>query len=137
MRHGLDLIEIAPNAQPPVCRIMDYGKFRYEQKKKTKEAAKKSKQTEIKHIRLRPNIGAHDVDFKLRKAIKFLENGDKVKFNLIFRGPELRHKDIGRQQLQRFIDGCAEVSQVDLAPRMEGRQMTMLLRPKSYTQTAD
>lgn len=131
MGYGLDLIEVAPNADPPVCRIMDYGKFRYEQQKKAKEAAKKSKSTEIKSIRVRPNTDDHDIEFKLRKAIEFLQDGNKVKFNVIFRGPELRHKEIGRQQLQRFIDGAAEVAQVDVAPRMEGRQMTMMLRPKS------
>ena len=131
MRYGMDLIEVAPNADPPVCRIMDYGKFRYEQQKKAKESVKKSSQNELKSLRVRPNIGEHDINFKIRKAIKFLENGHKVKFNVIFRGPELRHKHIGRQQLQHFIDGCAEVSAVDIPPRMEGRQMTMLLRPKS------
>lgn len=131
MRYGMDLIEVAPNADPPVCRIMDYGKFRYERQKKAKEAVKKSSQNELKSLRVRPNIGEHDINFKIRKAIKFLENGHKVKFNVIFRGPELRHKHIGRQQLQHFIDGCAEVSAVDIPPRMEGRQMTMLLRPKS------
>ena len=135
MRRGLDLIEIAPNAKPPVCRIMDYGKFRYEQQKKAKEAAKKSSHGEVKSLRVRPNTGDHDINFKLRKAVKFLQDGNKVKFNVIFRGPELRHKDIGPQQLQRFIHGCDPVGQVDLAPRMEGRQMTMLLRPKSPTGT--
>ena len=126
MQRGLDLIEIAPDAEPPVCRIMDFGKFRYQQQKKAKQAAKKSKQGMLKGIRVRPNTGDHDIKFKMRNAIGFLENGDKVKFNVIFRGPELRHKDIGRQQLQRFIDGCAEVGEVDMAPRMEGRRMIML-----------
>ena len=130
MQRGLDLIEIAPDAEPPVCRIMDFGKFRYQQQKKAKQAAKKSKQGMLKGIRVRPNTGDHDIKFKMRNAIGFLENGDKVKFNVIFRGPELRHKDIGRQQLQRFIDGCAEVGEVDMPPRMEGRRMIMLLRPK-------
>ena len=130
MRRSLDLIEIAADADPPVCRIVDFGKFRYQQQKRGRRSAKKVKQSTVKNIRLRPNTGAHDINFKLRKAVEFLENGDKVKFNVIFRGPELRHKEIGRQQLQRFIDGCAEVAEVDVPPRMEGRQMTMLLRPK-------
>jgi len=130
MRRGLDLIEIVPDAEPPVCRIMDFGKFRYQQQKKAKQAAKKSKQGMLKSIRVRPNTGDHDIKFKMRNAIGFLQNGDKVKFNVIFRGPELRHKDIGRQQLQRFIDGCAEVGEVDMPPRMEGRRMIMVLRPK-------
>ncbi len=128
---GLDLIEVAPNAEPPVCRIMDHGKFRYEQQKKAKEAKKKSRQTQLKSIRIRPNTDDHDVNFKMRNACKFLEKGDMVKFNVIFRGPELRHKDRGREQLQKFIEGCSEVGDVEQAPRMEGRRMTMVLRPKS------
>ncbi len=125
----LDLIELAPDGQPPVCRIMDYGKFRYEQQKKIKEAAKKSKQVELKTIRVRPNTDVHDINFKLQRAIKFLEKGNKVKFNVIFRGPELRHKHIGRQQLQKFIDGCQECAEIDSPPHMEGNQMIMILRP--------
>ena len=125
---NLDLIELAPDADPPVCRIMDYGKFRYERTKKQKGAAKKSRQTELKTIRVRPNTGVHDISFKLRRAVKFLQKGYKVKFNVIFRGPELRHKYIGREQLQKFIDGCAEVGEVDSPPHMEGRQMIMILR---------
>ncbi len=128
---GLDLIEVAPGADPPVCRIMDYGKFRYQQQKKAKEAAKKSKQTELKGIRVRPNTEEHDLQFKIRNTFKFLEKGNMVRVNVIFRGPELRHKEIGRQQLQAFIDGCAEVGEVEVAPRMEGRQMTMILRSKA------
>jgi len=130
-QRGLDLIEVAPNADPPVCRIMDHGKFRYEQKKKAKESKKKSRQMQVKTIRVRPNTDDHDVQFKMRNACRFLGAGDMVKFNVIFRGPELRHKEIGREQLQKFIDGCAEFSEVEQAPRMEGRRMTMVLRPKS------
>ena len=128
---GLDLIEVAPNADPPVCRMMDHGKFRYEQQKKAKEAKKKSRQSQIKSIRIRPNTDTHDVQFKMRNAIKFLSKGDMVKFNVIFRGPELRHKEIGQAQLEKFIEGCAEVGEVYQSPRMEGRRMTMVLRPKS------
>lgn len=129
-RRGLDLIEVAPDGKPPVCRIIDYGKFRYEQRKKAKDAQKKSKQTEIKGIRVRPNTDEHDLDFKSRNALKFLRKGDKVKFTVIFRGPELRHKEIGTQQLERFIAKLAEYATVDQPPRMEGRRMTMLLEPK-------
>ncbi len=130
-KRDLDLIEVAPNADPPVCRIMDHGKFRYEQQKKAKEAKKKSRQTQVKTIRLRPNTDDHDVAFKMRNANRFLSKGDMVKFNVIFRGPELRHKDIGRAQLEKFIEGCAEHGEVEQPPRMEGRRMTMMLRPKS------
>ena len=130
MSRGLDLIEVAPSAEPPVCRIMDYGKFRYEQQKKAKSAAKKSRHTEIKSIRVRPNTDDHDIDFKVRNAIRFLKEGNKVRAFVIFRGPELRHKEIGRQQLERFIKGCAEEAEVDQPPHMEGRQMALMLRPK-------
>ncbi len=127
---GLDLIEVAPNVEPPVCRIMDYGKFRYEQRKKAKESAKKSKQTEMKMLRIRPNTGDHDVDFKMRNARKFLGKGNKIKFTVIFRGPELRHKEIGERQLGLFIKGCTDLAQVDQPARMEGRRMTMILEPR-------
>ena len=129
-RWSLDLIEIAPEADPPVCRIMDYGKFRYEAQKKQKESGKKSSQTELKGIRVRPNTDDHDMAFKVKNATKFLQQGNMVKFNVIFRGPELRHKEVGMAQLQQFIESTKEVAEVEMAPRMEGRQMTMLLRPK-------
>lgn len=129
-KRSLDLIEVAPDGKPPVCRIIDYGKFRYEQRKKQKEAQKKSKQMEIKGIRVRPNTDDHDLDFKSKNALKFLRHGDKVKFTVIFRGPELRHKDIGQKQLERFIANLAEYAIVDQPPRMEGRRMTMVLEPK-------
>jgi translation initiation factor IF-3 len=129
-KRSLDLIEVAPDGKPPVCRIIDYGKFRYEQRKKQKEAQKKSKQNEIKGIRVRPNTDDHDLDFKSRNAIKFLRHGDKVKFTVIFRGPELRHKEIGQKQLERFIANLTEYATVDQPPRMEGRRMTMVLDPK-------
>lgn len=129
-KRGMDLIEVAPDSKPPVCRIMDYGKFRYEQRKKLKEAQKKSKQNEIKGIRVRPNTDDHDLAFKTRNALKFLRKGDKVKFTVIFRGPELRHKEIGQEQLQWFIDALAPYATVDQSPRMEGRRMTMMLEPR-------
>lgn len=126
----LDLIEVAPTANPPVCRIMDYGKFRYEQRKKQKDAQKKSKQAEIKMLRCRPNTDDHDIDFKMRNARKFLTKGHKVRFTVIFRGPELRHKEIGENQLKLFIEGCKDIATVENYPRMEGRRMTMQLEPR-------
>lgn len=129
-RRELDLIEVAPDGNPPVCRIIDYGKFRYEQRKKLKETQKKSKQLEIKGIRLRPNTDDHDIAFKSRHAIKFLSHGDKVRFTVIFRGPELRHKEIGQRQLELFIKALADYATVDQAPKMEGRRMTMVLEPR-------
>ena len=129
-KRSLDLIEVAPDGKPPVCRIIDYGKFRYEQRKKLKDAQKKSKQTELKGIRVRPNTGDHDLDFKSKNALKFLRKGDKVKFTVIFRGPELRHKEIGQKQLEGFISRLTDYAIVDQPPRMEGRRMTMVLEPK-------
>ena len=128
---GLDLIEVAPQADPPVCRIMDYGKFRYEQQKKEKESQKKSRQVEVKTIRVRPNTDEHDLAYKMRNARKFLEKGRKVKFNVIFRGPELRHTHIGRRQLEYFAQECRDLADVDQSPRMEHRNMTMLLTPRA------
>lgn len=133
-RRNLDLIELAPESEPPVCRIMDYGKFRYEQQKKLKDSTKKTKHSGLKTIRLRPNTDEHDIDFLLRRGLKFLEKGYHVKFNVIFRGPELRHKNIGREQLQKFIDGCQGKGELDAPPHMEGHQMVMILRPLSTAQ---
>lgn len=129
-KRGLDLIEVAPDGKPPVCRIIDYGKFRYEQRKKLKDAQKKAKQTELKGIRVRPNTDDHDLNFKAKNALKFLRKGDKVKFTVIFRGPELRHKEIGQQQLEHFIERLTDYAIVDQSPRMEGRRMTMVLEPR-------
>ncbi len=129
-KFGLDLIEVAPEAQPPVCRIFDYGKFRYEQQKKQKEAQKKARQMDVKGIRVRPNTDEHDLAVKTRQAIKFLRHGDKVKFTVIFRGPELRHTEIGQKQLEHFMAQLSDYAIVDQPPRMEGRRMTMVLEPK-------
>ncbi len=128
---GFDLIEVAPDAQPPVCRLLDWGRFRYEQKKKAKESQKKAKQVEVKNIRVRPNTDDHDIAFKTRNAIRFLKKGNKVNFTVIFRGPELRHKDIGRDQLLKIAEGCSEYGEIETAPRMEGRRMLMLITAKS------
>jgi translation initiation factor IF-3 len=127
---GLDLIEVAPQADPPVCRIMDYGKFRYQQRKKERESQKKSRQVEVKTIRVRPNTDDHDMEVKAKHAQKFLQKGHKVKFNVIFRGPELRHKEIGRDQLLQFMELCKGMADVDQPPRMEARNMTMVLTPR-------
>jgi translation initiation factor IF-3 len=127
---GLDLIEVSPTANPPVCRIMDWGKFKYSESKKKKDAAKKSKTTEIKGIRLRPGTGEHDISFKLRDAQRFLQEGDKVQVTVIFRSREASHPEIARAQLQRLVEGTSDVAVVEQAPTMEGRRMTMLLAPK-------
>ena len=134
--HGLDLIEVAPEARPPVCRIMNYGKFRYEQAKRQKDAQKKSKAVEMKAIRVRPTTDVHDLETKRKRAVRFLEQGNKVKFDMIFRGFELRHTEIGRQLLQRVADECKETCLVERPPRMEGRRMIMILAPLKQEQQA-
>jgi len=124
---GLDLVEVAPNAEPPVCKLIDYGKFKYEQSKKQNEAKKKQKVIEVKEIKLRPNIDTHDYNVKLRAAQKFLGGGDKVKVTLRFRGREMAHQDIGMAVLERMKSELAELSKVELQPKLEGRQMIMIL----------
>lgn len=126
---GIDLIEVAPQAQPPVCKIMDYGKYKYEQAKKEKESAKKHKQSELKGIQMFPNIEEHDFTTKVRSAIKFLEEGDKVKVTIRFKGRQITHPEFGRQQLDKVILMTAEVGQVEKPAAMEGRMMTMILSP--------
>jgi translation initiation factor IF-3 len=129
---GIDLIEVAPQAQPPVCRIMDYGKYKYDQAKKEKDAAKKHKQSELKAIQIDPRsgqIGEHDLQVKVRNAIKFLEDGDKVKVTYRFIGRNITHPEFGRQQLDRVIQMTLEIAQVEKPPSMEGRMMTMILSP--------
>ncbi len=126
----LDLVKIAPQATPPVCRIMDYGKFRFEQAKKDKEAKKNQKIVEIKEIRLSPGIDVHDFDFKLKNALRFLQEGDKVKVNIRFRGREMAHTSIGEKQLLKFAEGCAELANVERQPKLDGRNMSMFLSPK-------
>lgn len=121
---------MAPDADPPVCRLLDYGKFKYEQKKKKKKAQKKSKSVETKSIRVRPTTEEHDIQFKTRNAIDFLKDGNMVQFHVIFRGPELRHKEIGKKQLIKFAKGCEDYANVAKPPYMEGRRMMMLLEPK-------
>ncbi|MFQ1702319.1 translation initiation factor IF-3 [Loktanella agnita] len=126
---GLDLVEISPNANPPVCKIMDYGKFKYETQKKEAEARKKQKTIEIKEIKFRPNTDSHDYEVKMRNVYKFLESGDKVKITLRFRGREMAHQELGRQLLERVSEDTKELGRVENFPKMEGRQMVMLIGP--------
>lgn len=127
----LDLVNISPNAQPPVCKIMDYGKYRFEQAKREKEAKKNQKTFEIKEIRLGLSIDTHDFETKGNHAIRFLKDGDKVKVSIRFRGRELGHPEIGYDTMERFAQYCADVSVVEKAAKMEGRNMLMFLAPKS------
>jgi len=129
---GIDLIEVAPQAQPPVCKIMDYGKYKYEQAKKEKESAKKHKQSELKDIRLDPRYGMlseHDLQTKVNHARKFLEDGDKVKVTFRFIGGQIRHPEVGRGQLDDFIQRVSDVAQIEKSPSMEGRSMYAVLTP--------
>ena len=127
---GLDLVEVSPNAEPPVCKILDFGKFKYEAQKKKAEARKKQKVIEVKEIKLRPNIDEHDYDVKMRSMRKFLEEGDKVKVTLRFRGRELAHQDLGVKVLDKVRTDLDAVAKVESHPRLEGRQMVMVVAPK-------
>ena len=127
---GLDLVEIAPNADPPVCKILDFGKFKYEEQKKKNEARKKQKVIEVKEIKLRPTIDDHDYDVKKRSMLKFIDEGDKVKVTMRFRGRELAHQELGMNVLMRVKDDLDEIAKVEQMPRMEGRQMTMVVAPR-------
>ena len=128
---GLDLVEVAPNANPPVCRIMDYGKYKYEQKKKQQQAKKKQAQVQIKEIKLRPKIEEHDFQFKLKHIKRFLtEDKARVKVMIWFRGREVVHKDLGKALLDRIIEEVKDIAKVDKPPQMEGRNMVMFLVPK-------
>ena len=126
---GLDLVEISPNATPPVCKIMDFGKFKYETQKREAEARKKQKIIEIKEVKFRPNTDTNDYDVKMRNVYKFLENGDKVKVTLRFRGREMAHQNLGRELLERVAEDTKEHGKVENFPKMEGRQMVMLIGP--------
>ena len=127
---GLDLGEISPNAVPPVCKILDYGKYKYEQQKKANEARKKQKVVEIKEIKVHPNIDDHDYDVKMRQMKTFISEGDKVKVTLRFRGREMAHQDLGVKVLDRIRTELAETTKVEQFPRLENRQMIMVLAPK-------
>nr|WP_300517007.1 translation initiation factor IF-3 [Aliiroseovarius sp.] len=126
---GLDLVEISPNATPPVCKIMDFGKFKYEQQKRESEARKKQKTIEVKEVKFRPNTDTHDYDVKMRNVVKFLQNGDKVKVTLRFRGREMAHQNLGRELLERVAEDIKEIGKVENMPKMEGRQMIMMIGP--------
>ena len=129
---GLDLVEISPNASPPVCKIMDFGKFKYEQQKKESEARKNQKVIEVKEIKFRPNTDTHDYDVKMRSVQRFLEDGDKVKITLRFRGREMAHLELGRRLLERVAEDVTEFGKVETIPKLEGRQMVMMINPARY-----
>ncbi len=129
---GLDLVEISPNATPPVCKIMDFGKFKYEQQKKESEARKKQKTIDVKEVKFRPNTDTHDYDVKMRSVMRFLEEGDKVKVTLRFRGREMAHTDLGRNLLERVASDVEEHGKVEAIPRIEGRQMVMMINPLKH-----
>jgi translation initiation factor IF-3 len=127
---GLDLVEISPTATPPVCKIMDFGKYKYDQQKREAEARKKQKIIEVKEIKFRPGTDIHDYEVKMRNVVKFLENGDKVKVTLRFRGREMAHQQLGLDLLNRVADDVAEIGKVENMPKMEGRQMVMMIGPR-------
>ncbi len=127
---GLDLVEIAPNSSPPVCKIMDYGKYKYQAQKKAAEARKKQKTFDVKEIKMRPNIDSHDYDVKLRNMRRFFESGDKVKVTLRFRGREMAHQELGLELLERVKSEVDELAKVEIEPKLEGRQMVMVLAPR-------
>jgi translation initiation factor IF-3 len=129
-QHELDLVEVAPNAQPPVCRIIDFSKFKYDQEKKEREAKKHQKQGRLKEIRLKPNIDDHDYETKVKQAVTFLKKKDKVKINLFFRGRQMEHLDLGRKVLDKFITDTQGDGQVEKQPTLEGRIMSFVLAPK-------
>ena len=128
-RH-LDLVEIAPTAKPPVCKIMDYGKFRYEQQKREKEARKKQKTFDIKEVKLRPGIEDHDFNVKYKNAVRFLEDGDKVKVTIMFRGRELSHPELGEVLLNKMAEQLKEIAVVERVPKLKGKNMIMIVAPK-------
>ena len=128
---GLDLVEVAPNSQPPVCRIMNYGKYKYQQSKRTQEARKHQTVIRIKEVKVRPRTEEHDFQFKLRHVKRFLDEGNKVKISMLFRGREIAHPEFGKEVLNRFIEAVKEMTVIEQSPRLEGRNMVMILAPKS------
>jgi len=127
---GLDLVEVAPNARPPVCRLMDYGKYRYEQSKKAQEAKKRQTVIQVKEIKMRPRTDVHDLNVKRKKIVKFLNQGNKVKVTVTFRGREIVHPEIGFEMLKKIANEMADIAAVEHMPNMEGRAMSMILAPK-------
>jgi translation initiation factor IF-3 len=126
---GLDLVEVAPDARPPVCRLMDYGKYKYEQSVKQREARKKQTRTVVKEVKFRPKIDSHDYDVKRRRVVEFLGDGDKVKVTMMFRGREITHPELGERILRRLSEDVAEYGSIEMGPKLEGRNMTMQLAP--------
>jgi len=129
-QHELDLVEVAPQANPPVCRVMDFSKFKYDQEKKEREAKKHQKQSRLKEIRLKPNIDDHDYEVKLKQTVSFLNRKDKVKINMFFRGRQMEHMDLGRKVLDRFIIDTQNAGQIEKVPGLEGRVMSLVIAPK-------
>lgn len=134
---NLDLVEVAPNAQPPVCRLLDYGKYRYEQGKKEKEARKSQKVIVVKEVRLRPKIDDHDLETKSKQARGFLEDGHKVRMTVLFRGREMAHQEIGREVLNHMIDLLKDAALIEQTPRLEGRNMTMVLSKSNSVKSTE
>ncbi len=134
---GLDLVEVAPDARPPVCRLMDYGKFKYEAARKAREAKKKQHSIQLKEVKFRPGIEDHDYDFKIRHARRFLEEGNKVKLTMMFRGRQLSHPELGLEVLQRVTEDLQDLSKVEMQPLREGRTMTMVLAPLATRATTE
>ena len=127
---GLDLVEVSPNSDPPVCRIMDYGQYKYQQSKRQHEAKKNQKIIHLKEIKLRPKTEDHDFQFKLKHALQFMEAGDKVKVSVFFRGREMIHQDLGHKLLAKFVELSSEIAAVEVPPKMEGRSLSMVLTPR-------
>ena len=127
---GLDLVEVSPNASPPVCKILDYGKLKYQEQKKASEARKRQKTVDVKEIKMRPNIDTHDYEVKMRSVNKFLNDGDKVKVTMRFRGREMAHQNLGMELLHKVRDETSEIAKVEAMPKLEGRQMVMVLGPR-------
>ncbi len=127
---SLDLVEVSPNAAPPVCKIIDFGKLKYEDQKKANVARKRQKTIDVKEIKLRPNIDTHDYDVKMRNARRFIDDGDKVKVTLRFRGREMAHQELGAQVLQRVREELDKIAKVEQMPKFEGRQLTMVMAPR-------
>lgn len=130
LEKGLDLVEVAPTAQPPVCRIMDYGRFKYEQAKRDREARRNQHVVNIKELKMRPRIDDHDFEVKVRSGERFLKDGDKIKCTIMFRGREIVHSQLGREVLRQLAERLQEFGQVESEPRLEGRNMTMILAPR-------
>ncbi|MEC8545734.1 MAG: translation initiation factor IF-3 [Pseudomonadota bacterium] len=128
---GLDLVEVSPNVSPPVCKILDYGKLKYQEQKKASEARKRQKTVDVKEIKMRPNIDKHDYDVKMRSVTKFIGEGDKVKVTMRFRGREMAHQELGIQVLTRVREEVDEIAKVEASPKLEGRQMMMVLAPRT------